>query len=182
MTAIRGVKPVLISLVVFAASFLAVSFLWDADIWKKFVFLLVILLMLIVVNAVATFCPTIETTDPSIIQVANLMKIPKNQDFTITNILKYKDKDEYMKYAKWAEKLMAPHGIKRSSGIHEVKFSLIGEPLHEYDEMFSVHYPNLKAAMEYGAITEKDEAMLECRRKGLDHCKLLVSYPERDSF
>ena len=33
-----------------------------------------------------------------------------------------------MKYAKWAEKLMAPHGIKRSSGIHEVKFSLIGEP------------------------------------------------------
>ena len=67
--------------------------------------------------------------------------MPPGEPFVITNMLKYKDKSTYMKYANWAERAMKQFGIKREpSDVHDIKFTLIGSPQHEFDEMFSVRY------------------------------------------
>ena len=186
---VRGVSlSAMISVIISAAlaCMTAVCMLWDGNWGKKVligVIVVAITMMLLLLSALRT-CPATQTTDPSLLQVAHLLNIPKNQPFTITNLLKFKKggKDEYLKYARWAEGLMKDYGIGRSTDIHDIKFTLIGEPLKEFDEMFMVSYPSIEAAKKYGAVTEADPAMVEHRRAGLEYCKLLVSYPTRASF
>ena len=188
MTVVRGVSLSAISVIIsHAACMTAVCMLWDGNWGKKVligVIVVAITMMLRLLLSALRTCPATQTTDPSLLQVAHLLNIPKNQPFTITNLLKFKKggKDEYLKYARWAEGLMKDYGIGRSTDIHDIKFTLIGEPLKEFDEMFMVSYPSIEAAKKYGAVTEADPAMVEHRRAGLEYCKLLVSYPTRASF
>ena len=145
MTVVRGVRTAIISIISYAACMTAVCMLWDGNWGKKVligVIVVAITMMLRLLLSALRTCPATQTTDPSLLQVAHLLNIPKNQPFTITNLLKFKKggKDEYLKYARWAEGLMKDYGIGRSTDIHDIKFTLIGEPLKEFDEMFMVSY------------------------------------------
>jgi hypothetical protein len=120
--------------------------------------------------------------NPDPIQIFYLLNIPPKTAFYIINFIKFDNKKVYYEYAKWAEKLMKPYGIHRVTDIHSVKFTLIGNPHHEFDEMFIVKYPNIDAAKRYGAETENDAKMLAKRKQGIKYCKLFVSYPAKSKF
>jgi hypothetical protein len=125
------------------------------------------------------------SVDPSTTQIASLLSLPSGKPFVITNMLKYKDKETYMKYAHWAEDTMKQFGIERHpKDVHDVKFTLIGSPQHEFDEMFFVRYPSIEAAKALGKVEERAESreFMDCRRRGLQHCKLLVSTVDRQEL
>ena len=94
MTVVRGVSLSAISVIIsHAACMTAVCMLWDGNNWGKNsligVIVVAITMMLLLLSALRT-CPATQTTDPSLLQVAHLLNIPKNQPFTITNLLKFK--------------------------------------------------------------------------------------------
>ena len=114
---------------------------------EKLVICILLSLLVSIVMLVMTKCSKNKVVDPSLLQIGKLLSIPKNQPFCITNLLKFKDKEKYLRYAKWAESLMKDYGIGRITDVHTVDFTLIGNPLHEFDEMFIVRYPSIDAAM-----------------------------------
>ena len=121
-------------------------------------------------------------TNPDPIQIVKLLTIPPKTEFFIINLIKFKNPKVYHEYARWAEKLMKPYGIKRVTNIMDIKFTLIGQPHNEFDEAFIVKYPSIDAAKKYGEKSEADPIMLNKRKEGIKYAKLLVAYPSRKKF